>query len=55
LIDVYRKVGKTDRLKVELARFVDRYRGSPLATGAARELQELKQTDLTSESPHSPR
>lgn len=42
LIDLYRKMGRTDRLKVELARFVDRYRGTPLATGAARELSELK-------------
>lgn len=42
LIDLYRKAGRTDRLKVELARFVDRYRGSPQAAGAARELKELK-------------
>ena len=42
LIDLYRKTGKTDRLKVELARFVDVYRGSPQAAGAARELRELK-------------
>ena len=55
LIDVYRKMGKTGRLKVELARFVDRYRGSPLADGAARELKELKAAELTSESPRSPR
>jgi len=43
LIDLYRKTGRTDRLMVELARFVDRYRGSPQAAGAARELKELKQ------------
>ena len=43
LIDLYRKTGRTDRLMVELARFVDRYRGSPQATGAARELKELKE------------
>jgi len=43
LIDLYRKTGRTDRLMVELARFVDRYRGSPQAAGAARELTELKQ------------
>lgn len=55
LIDLYRKTSRTDRLKVELARFVDRYRGSPQAEGAARELKELKATDLTSESRHSPR
>ena len=42
LIDLYRKTGRTDRLMVELARFVERYRGSPQATGAARELKELK-------------
>lgn len=54
LIDLYRKTGKIDRLKVELARFVDHYRGSPQAEGAARELRELKRPDLTSESPHSP-
>lgn len=54
LIDLYRKVGRTDRLMVELARFVDRYRGAPQAVGAARELKELKEQDLTSESPRSP-
>ncbi len=47
LIDLYRKAGRTDRLKVELARFVDRYRGSPQAEGAARELKELKARDVT--------
>ena len=55
LIDLYRKLGRIGRLKVELARFVDRYRGSPLANGAARELKELKDADSTSESPRSPR
>ena len=54
LIDLYRKMGRTDRLTVELARFVDRYRGSALAEGAARELRELKESSLTSESPRSP-
>ena len=44
LIDLYRKTGRTDRLMVELARFVDRYRGSPQAAGAARELRELKES-----------
>jgi tetratricopeptide (TPR) repeat protein len=43
LIDLYRKTGRTDRLIVELAQFVERYRGSPQATGAARELKELKE------------
>jgi hypothetical protein len=54
LIDLYRKTGRTARLIVELARFVDRYRGSPFAAGAARELKALKETDLTNESPRSP-
>ncbi|HLQ58934.1 MAG TPA: tetratricopeptide repeat protein [Gemmatimonadales bacterium] len=54
LIDVYRKLGRTARLKVELARFVERYRGSALAAGAARELQELKEIDPTSGSRHFP-
>jgi tetratricopeptide (TPR) repeat protein len=54
LIDLYRKTGRTDRLAVELARFVDRYRGSPLAEGAARELRELKSSNLTSELPRFP-
>src|SRR5436309_4767876 len=55
LIDLYRSRGRTGRLRVELARFVERYRGSPLASGAARELKELKEIDSTSESPRSPR
>ena len=42
LIDLYRKTGRTDRLKVELGRFAERYRGTPLADGAARELRDLK-------------
>jgi tetratricopeptide (TPR) repeat protein len=54
LIDLYRKLTRTARLKVELARFVERYRGSPLAAGAARELKALKDVDLTSELPRSP-
>ncbi len=48
LIDLYRKLGRTGRLRVELARFVERYRGSPLAAGAARELAELKESGPTS-------
>lgn len=48
LIDLYRKLGRTGRLKVELARFVERYRGSPQAAGAARELKELRETGPTS-------
>lgn len=54
LIDLYRRTGRTDRLKVELARFADRYRGSAAAAHATRELLELKGADLTSESPRSP-
>jgi hypothetical protein len=42
LIDVYRKLGRRDRLKVELARLADRQRGTRLGEGAARELRELK-------------
>src|SRR5688500_12498113 len=55
LIDLYRKWGKTDRLKVELARFADRYRGSPLADGAARELRELKDEMLPADRGAPPR
>ena len=51
LIDLYRKTGRTDRLMVELARFVDRYRGSPQVVGAERELKEL----TTNGSRRSPR
>lgn len=54
LIDLYRKVGKGDRLKAELARFVERYQGSAVAEGAKRELLELKNADLTNESRRSP-
>jgi hypothetical protein len=54
LIDLYRKLGRTDRLKVELARFVDRYGRSAWAAGAARELKELNEIDSTSGSRHSP-
>lgn len=42
LIDLYRKQGRRDRLMVELARFADRYRGTPGAAAASRLLQELK-------------
>ena len=55
LIDLYRRIGRVERLKIELARFVDRYRGTPLAEGAARELSDLQQADPTSELPRSPR
>jgi tetratricopeptide (TPR) repeat protein len=42
LIDLYRKQGKRGPLLVELARFRDRYPGSPEADAAARLLKELK-------------
>ena len=42
LIDLYRKHGKRDRLMVELARFRDRYPGTPGAEAASRLLKELK-------------
>lgn len=42
LIDLYRKTGRTDRLRVELARFAERYRGTAAADAAARELKSLK-------------
>jgi tetratricopeptide (TPR) repeat protein len=45
LIDVYRKAGRRDRLKVELARFADRYRGTAAGEAAARELKALKAED----------
>ncbi|HET7248938.1 MAG TPA: tetratricopeptide repeat protein [Gemmatimonadales bacterium] len=43
LIDLYRKQGNRERLLVELARFRDRYPGTPGASAAARLLTELKQ------------
>ena len=42
LIDLYRKQGRRDRLLVELARFRDRYPGTPGADAVARLLKELK-------------
>jgi hypothetical protein len=42
LIDLYRKLGRRDRLTVELARCADRYRGTAPGAAAARELRELK-------------
>ncbi len=42
LIDLYRRIGRRDRLRVELARFADRYRGTAAGDAAARELSELK-------------
>lgn len=51
LIDLHTRTGNRDRLKVELARFADRYAGSQHALEARRRLDELK---TTSESPRSP-
>ena len=42
LIDLYRRTGRGDRLRVELARFADRYRGTAAGDAAARQLNELK-------------
>jgi hypothetical protein len=42
LIDLYRKLGRRDRLTVELARCADRYRGTRPGRAAARELRDLK-------------
>lgn len=47
LIDLYRRTHQLGRLKVELARFADRYRGSGAGSAALRELRELKAADLT--------
>jgi len=54
LIDLYRTTGRRDRLLVELARFAERFQGTPGATAAARLLRELKAEGPTSESPRSP-
>lgn len=42
LIELYRRTQRVDRLRVELARFAERYRGSPGADAAAAELRDLK-------------
>jgi len=42
LIDLYRKARRRDRLKVELARFAERYRGTAAGEAAGRELRALK-------------
>lgn len=47
LIDVYRKQGRRELLKSELARLVERQRGNALGEGAARELQELEAADAS--------
>jgi tetratricopeptide (TPR) repeat protein len=47
LIDLYRKQGNRERLLVELARFRDRYPGTPGAEAAARLLADLKMQSLS--------
>ena len=42
LIDLYRRTAQRGRLVVELARFVERYRGSVASEAARRELLDLK-------------
>jgi hypothetical protein len=42
LIDLYRRTQRHDRMRVELARFADRYRGTAAGDAAARELNDLK-------------
>jgi hypothetical protein len=43
LIELYRKIGKKDRLMVELARFAQSYPGTRAAEDAARTLQQMKE------------
>jgi Arc/MetJ-type ribon-helix-helix transcriptional regulator len=45
LIDLYRRLGRRDRLRVELARFAERYKGSAAGNAAAVELKDLKAAD----------
>jgi tetratricopeptide (TPR) repeat protein len=42
LIELYRSMGRKDRLLVELARFADRYRGTRAGRDAAQALKEMK-------------
>ena len=42
LIDLYRRTRRTDRLRVELARFAERYANTAAGKAAAAELRELK-------------
>ena len=50
LIELYRKLGRRDRMKVELARFAERYRGTRPGVEAERLLKEMKQEDATESS-----
>jgi len=54
LIDLYRRTGRTDRLRVELARFAQTYPGTAAGKAAAAELKELKSHPTTTSPPHSP-
>jgi len=50
LIDLYRRLGRKDRLIVELARFAERHSGSVPGEAARRELLELKSEGAGEES-----
>lgn len=43
LIELYRKMGKKDRLMVELGRFAEQFKGTRAAEEAARSLKEIKE------------
>lgn len=45
LIDLYQRDGRTDRLKVELARFSGEHKGTGAGEHAARRLRELKEEE----------
>ncbi|MDH4131268.1 MAG: hypothetical protein OEV95_05615 [Gemmatimonadota bacterium] len=45
LIELYRTTGRRDRLRVELARFADRYRGTRGGRSAAELLRDIKTED----------
>jgi hypothetical protein len=46
LIELYRKTGRRDRMKVELARFAERHRGTRPGREAERLLKEMKAEDV---------
>lgn len=43
LVDLYESAGDVGRLKAELSRYADQYRGTAAGAGAARRLQELRE------------
>jgi hypothetical protein len=51
LIDLYRRTGRVDRLRVELARFAERYKGTRAGDGAAKELAEFRRDSGASGEP----